>query len=115
MAYPDDAADASVARAMRAHRARLIERVATGDMTIEGLFAEQAADRRTATVKVVVLAEKVPGVGKVRARRAMASLSIPEDARFGEVDQATLRALWSTMAETATRPLRPSDPSTKDP
>jgi hypothetical protein len=94
-------------REMRTHRAWLLEGVAAGTMTLDGLLDD---DERTApvgsgTVKVVVLAEKVPGVGKVRARRAMETLGIAEDARFGEVDEAVLRDLWVAMADAAGRPL----------
>jgi hypothetical protein len=121
MTGPDADADAdateqraavTAAQALRAQRARLVAQVAAGDLTLDGLLAEQDADGRTATVKIVVLAEKVPGVGKVRARRAMAGLGIPEDARWGEVDRITLRALWSAMAEAATHPI--SEPVTSD-
>jgi hypothetical protein len=93
------------ARKMRSERDRLIEEVASGAMTLDGLFAERAAGVWCDMVKVVVLAQKVPGVGKVRSRRAMGQLCIGEDARFGEIDPAVLRSLWSTMAESATRPL----------
>jgi hypothetical protein len=90
---------------MRSHRAWLVDSVSTGTMTIEGLFADQTLGWGSQTVRVVVLAEKVPGVGKVRARRAMQALGIGEDARWGEVDPDRLRALWAAMAEAATRPL----------
>ena len=112
MADLDDADTAAaylVAEQMRAQRARLVEQVSAGATSIDGLLAEQGSERGPARVKIVALAEKVPGVGKVRARRAMASLDIAEDARFGEIEEATLRALWSTIADAATRPLRPED------
>jgi hypothetical protein len=95
----------AAAEQMRLHRAWLVDAVASGTMTLDGLFAEQAADGRCGAVKVVVLAEKVPGVGKVRARRAMEKVGIAEDARWGELDPDLLRALWSAMADSATRPI----------
>lgn len=112
MADADDAeipATSVFAHEMRAQRASLVGRVASGALGIDDLFAEQATGGGVAMVKIVVLAEKVPGVGKVRARRAMASVGLAEDARWGEIDPATLRALWSVMADAATRPLRPDD------
>jgi hypothetical protein len=108
MADPDDLDRryaCATAQQMRLHRAWLVNEVASGAMTIDGVFAEQAAAGRCDTVKVVVLAEKVPGVGKVRARRAMDDLGIAEDTRWGEVDSELLRTLWSVMADAATRPL----------
>ncbi len=90
---------------MRAYRDWLVGEVASGAMTIDGLFAEQARNNSCGTVKVVVLAQKVPGVGKVRSRRAMAEIGIGEDARWGEVDEAALRALWVAMADAAARPI----------
>jgi hypothetical protein len=95
----------SIAEQMRLHRSWLIAEVASGAMTLDGLFAEQAKPGRCETVKVVVVAEKVPGVGKVRARRAMTEVGIAEDARLGEVDPSVLRVLWSAMADAATRPI----------
>ena len=97
------------ARQMRDYRAWLLGEVASGAIGLDALFAQQHSNPYCATVKLVVLAEKVPGVGKVRARRAMERLGIPEDARFGEVDEATLRALWTAMADAATRPVRDRD------
>jgi len=94
------------ARAMRDERARLLQEVAAGRITVDGLLDQCHVSRNCPTVKVVVVAEKVPGVGKVRARRAMEQLGIAEDARLGEVDDTTVRALWATMADAATRPLR---------
>ena len=91
---------------MREYRTRLVSEVASGATVLEGLFDQQDPSRYCGTVKVVVLAEKVPDVGKVRARRAMEELEIAEDARWGEVDHATLRALWAAMADAAARPIR---------
>lgn len=89
---------------MRRYRAWLRDQVASG-LSIDALLSEQETTGRCTTIKVVVLAEKVEGVGKVRARRAMESLGIVEDARWGELEPALLRGLWAAMAEAATRPL----------
>lgn len=94
----------TAAEEMRLYRAWLRDQVSSG-LSIDELLNEQQSTGRVDTIKLVVLAEKVPAVGKVRARRAMQSLGIVEDARWGEVDPATLRALWSAMADAASRPL----------
>jgi hypothetical protein len=103
------------ARAMRDERARLLAEVASGRMTVDGLLEQCHVSQYCPTVKVVVLAEKVPGVGKVRARRAMEHLGIAEDARLGEIDDTAVRALWATMAEAATRPVRDRPPVQSSP
>jgi hypothetical protein len=109
-AYQDARHEATLAaQQMRDYRAWLLGEVASGAFGLDALLAQQPGNPYCATVKLVVLAEKVPGVGKVRARRAMERLGIPEDARFGEVDEATLRALWTAMADAATRPVRDRD------
>lgn len=95
----------AAAAEVRRHREALVADVASGTMTLDVLLDEHGTGGLCDTVKVVVVAEKVPGVGKVRSRRAMAQLDIIEDARWGEVDAATLRALWNAMTEAATRPL----------
>jgi len=95
----------ATAEQIRLHRAWLVGEVGSGAMSLDGLFAEQASSGRCDMVKVVVLAEKVPGVGKVRARRAMGGLGIAEDARWGEVDPGLLRTLWAAMSDAATRPI----------
>jgi hypothetical protein len=95
----------TTAARMRSYRDWLVDEVASGAMTLEDLLAEQARDADGATVKVVVLAQKVPGVGKVRARRAMAEVGVGDDARWGEIDEVVLRALWSAMADAATLPI----------
>ena len=93
------------ARQLRGHRERLVKQVGAGEASLEQLFDQHDSDCRVGTVKVVVLAEQVPGVGKVRARRAMQALGIADDARWGEVGRDRLRALWAAMAEAASRPL----------
>jgi hypothetical protein len=91
---------------IRQYRAWLIGEVASGAMSLDGIFEQHDTEPYCGMVKVVVLAEKMPGVGKVRARRAMSELGISEDARWGEVDRAALGDLWSAMAAAATRPVR---------
>jgi hypothetical protein len=100
-----DSPACATATRMRSHRDWLIDQVASGAMTLEGLFAEQTRNGDCGAVKVVVLAQKVPGVGKVRSRRAMAELGVDEDARWGEIDEDVLRALWAAMTDAATLPI----------
>jgi hypothetical protein len=88
----------ATARSLRVYRDWIIDEVASGAMSIAELLEEDDRDERLGTVKVVVLAQAVPGVGKVRSRRAMAGLGVAEDARWGELDRSQLVSLWELMA-----------------
>jgi hypothetical protein len=96
----------TAARQMREYRAWLVDQARSGRLGVDGLLEQRQVSRSWPTVKVVVWAETVPGVGKVRARRAMERLGIAPDARLGEVDDSTVRALWTAMVEAAGRPVR---------
>jgi hypothetical protein len=89
-----------LARSLRLHRGWLVTEVAAGRMSLADLRDQDASDTRVGTIKVVVLAEAVPTAGKVRARRAMAALGIPADARWGELDPSTATALWRRLEKT---------------
>jgi hypothetical protein len=96
--HPDGATAAFVlARSLRLHREWLVAEVTAGQMSLADLQDHDASDMRVGTIKVVVLAEAVPTAGKVRARRAMAALGIPADARWGELDPSTATALWQRL------------------
>ena len=89
----------ATARSLRVYRDWIIDEVASGAMSMTELLDEDDRDERLGTVKVVVLPEAVPGVGKVRSRRAMARLGVAEDARWGEVERSRLVSLWELMAQ----------------
>jgi hypothetical protein len=111
-----DARDAIVeARRMREYRASLLAEARAGRLGLDGLLEQRQVSGSWPTVKVVVWAETVPGVGKVRARRAMERVGIAPDARLGEVDDSTLRALWTAMVEAAGRPVRDRSPGQSSP
>jgi hypothetical protein len=88
-----------MARSLLLHREWLVAEMTSG-MSLADLRDEDASDARVGTVKVIVLAEAVPTVGKVRARRAMAALGIPTDARWGELDPSRAAALWRRLETT---------------
>jgi len=103
------------ARQIRDYRAWLLGEAASGRLTLDGLREQRHVSRYGPTVKVVVWAETVPGVGKVRARRAMERLGIAPDARLGEIGDSTLAALWATMVDAASRPVRDRSPIQSSP
>ncbi len=68
------------AAALRRHRQELVAAVSTGAATLREAVAAGAEQ-----VKVVTLAEVVPGVGKVRSRKVLEDLGIPQATRWGEL------------------------------
>src|SRR5579872_3687642 len=80
---------------VRARRRELVAAVAGGAVGLAELASEQGADE----VKVVVLAEVVPGVGKVRARRVLTALGIPDGARWGDLTPERSAALAAALDE----------------
>jgi hypothetical protein len=89
----------ATARSLRVYRDWIIDEIASGSMSMADLLEEDDSDERLGTIKVVVLAQVVPEVGKVRSRRAMTRLGIAEDARWGEVEPSRLASLWTLMAD----------------
>ena len=71
----DKAADA------RRRRAELKERLKMGSTTLKELLAVADGDDIVGKIKVLVLLESLPGVGKVKARRTMEELGISESRR----------------------------------
>ena len=85
----------------RAQRRDVLATITRGDL---GPMAF-AGERRLDPVKVVALAEVVPGVGKVRARRILASLGIAEATSWAELGPDGQRRLAAALTDP--RPDRP--------
>jgi predicted Na+-dependent transporter len=95
---PDVNIAASIAaRSLTSHREWLIAEIEAGDMGLAELRDAEEHDSRVGTIKVVAIAQAVPGVGKLQARRAMGALGIPPDARWGELGTAKESALWGVL------------------
>jgi hypothetical protein len=65
----------------RRRRAELKERLKMGSTTLQELLAAADGDDIIGKIKVLVLLESLPGVGKVKARRTMEELNISESRR----------------------------------
>jgi hypothetical protein len=65
----------------RRRRAELKERLKMGSTTLQELLASADGDDIVGKIKVLVLLESLPGVGKVKARRTMVELGISESRR----------------------------------
>ena len=85
----------ATAGAARTHRDALVEAIATGALDIRELGPDAGP------VKVVVLAQAVPGVGKVRSRRLMETLSVGPHARWGDLDGAAAAELAGALVALA--------------
>jgi hypothetical protein len=96
-------AAAVAARSLRSHREWLIAEIESAEMGLPELRDAEEHDSRVATIKVISIAQAVPGVGKRRAREAMNKLAIPADARWGELASNTEHELWQALKRIAAR------------
>lgn len=86
------------ARSLLSHREWLIAEIEAGDMRLPDLREAEDHDSRVGTVKVVSIAQAVPGVGKLQARRTMTDLGIAPDTRWGELTPDVEAALWAALS-----------------
>jgi hypothetical protein len=87
------AASEAAAR-LRAERAALVDDLEAGRVPITAV----ATDSRAAPVKVVVIAQAVPGLGKVRSRRILDGLDIDHGTRWGELSSSQADRLVEALA-----------------
>ncbi|MFA5564419.1 MAG: integration host factor, actinobacterial type [Acidimicrobiia bacterium] len=66
---------------VRRSRAELKERLKMGSLSLEELLETAKSDEVAARTKVLAVLESLPGVGKVKARRAMEEIGIAESRR----------------------------------
>lgn len=91
---PEQRADAA-ARATAARRTRALVRaeLKSGDITISEVIARATADEAIAKLKVVLLLEALPGVGKAKAATIMARHHIAVSRRVRGLGQHQREAL----------------------
>jgi len=77
-------AAAALAEHLRAARAATVEAIRAGSLRLDALAEDEVTDE-VDQVKIVVLAEAVPGLGKVRARQVLDALAIGHGTRWGEL------------------------------
>lgn len=102
MGPSDRLAAAQLASEVRTHRQQLVDAVASGALPLADLIGTGGSDHGAGGVKVVVLAQAVPGVGKVRSRRVLGALGIAEGARWAELSDAVASAVVMALAAAAT-------------
>lgn len=86
-------AKAAVARTVRAE---LKVQLKMGSLTLPELFARAETDEVAGSTKVLTILESLPGLGKVKARRAMEEIGIAETRRvrgLGDNQRAKLLEL----------------------
>jgi hypothetical protein len=91
--------EAALAKAAEARRARaeLKEKLKMGSLTLSELLAQDSNDT-VGKMKVLAVLESLPGVGKVRARRAMEEIGIADSRRvrgLGEQQRKSLLEAFS--------------------
>jgi len=96
---PLDEARAAAASA-RERRAALLADVASGGLPVPRIDD----DPRAPEVKTVVIAEAVPGVGKVQARRVLEALGVPASALWGDLSSGQRRALLDALTAAGAPP-----------
>ena len=93
----DEARQAALAKAAEARRVRaeIKQRLKMGSLTLAELLDDADGDDMVARMKVLAVLESLPGVGKVKARRTMDDIGIPENRRvrgLGDVQRSQLLA-----------------------
>lgn len=84
---------------LRAARRRIVDGLSSGGLRLADLVGSD--DDGAEWTKVVVLAEAVPGVGKVRSRRILEMMGIADATRWGELPVTTATALVAALEATA--------------
>ena len=80
----------------RRMRAELKEKLKMGSVTLSELF-EQADDETIAKMKVLAVLESLPGLGKVKARRAMDDIGIAQTRRVQGLGANQRKALLDRL------------------
>jgi hypothetical protein len=96
-------AAAAQAEHLRAVRAATVEAIRSGSLRLDALDEGDPSDDID-QVKIVVLAEALPGLGKVRARQVLDTLAIAHGTRWGELGDRRrdlIAALYAASSATA--------------
>ena len=88
------------AAAARRQRAELKDKLKMGSLTLKELFDQSERDEVVGKMKVVVVLESLPGVGKVRARRIMDEVDISEARRVRGLGEQQRKALLRLFPST---------------
>ena len=86
---------AALAKAAEARRARAIvkDKLKTGELVFSQVLELACTDELVAGIKVLAILESLPGVGKVKARRAMTDIGIADTRRLRGLGDQQRKAL----------------------
>ncbi|HYZ98926.1 MAG TPA: integration host factor, actinobacterial type [Acidimicrobiales bacterium] len=92
--------EAALAKAAEARRARaeLKEKLKMGSTGLKELLAQADSNDIVGKMKVLSVLESLPGVGKVRARRAMEEIGIADTRRVRGLGDQQRKALLDTFS-----------------
>ena len=85
----------ALAKAAEARRARAIvkDKLKTGELVFSQVLELAGTDELVAGIKVLAILESLPGVGKVKARRAMTEIGIADTRRLRGLGDQQRKAL----------------------
>lgn len=87
------------AAAARRQRAELKEKLKMGSITLAELLDQGDRDGVVAKMKVVVVLQSLPGLGKVKAKRTMEELGISESRRVQGLGRNQREALLELFSQ----------------
>jgi hypothetical protein len=96
----DDQRAAALRKAAEARRVRaeLKERLKMGSLTLAEVLEAAEGDEMVGRTKTLAVLESLPGVGKVKARRAMQEIGISESRRLQGLGDQQRAALLRTFS-----------------
>ncbi len=97
----DDARRAALAKAAEARRVRadLKQALKAGELGLADVLVRAESDEVVAMTKILTILEALPGVGKVKSRRTMASIGISESRRVQGLGSKQRRALLTAFGD----------------
>ncbi len=97
----DDARRAALAKAADARRVRaeLKHSLKAGELGLADVLTRAESDDVVAMTKILTVLEALPGVGKVKSRRTMASIGISESRRVQGLGAKQRRALLAAFGD----------------
>jgi hypothetical protein len=93
--------EAALAKAAEARRARaeLKEKLKMGSLSLKDLLDQADSSDTVGKMKVLAVLESLPGVGKVRARRAMEEIGIADTRRVRGLGDQQRKAVLETFSD----------------
>ena len=87
------------AGAARRQRAELKEKLKMGSLSLRELLDQSTRDEVVGKMKVLVVLESLPGLGKVKARRLLEDIGISETRRVQGLGSKQRESLFEKLAQ----------------